>query len=178
VQRDLADHLAVELGDPRSEGARGGEERPEVVGPPRGIPVVLVNQVRELLTPVQVTVHPRSHTHPESIAAAIPARSRVLSERSSSVADVGSAGMKRKGRRHLPKVGGDIGAEDTARLFGRFRWNQYSPAGSVERAGFFARQAGRTGTDLGRQWGFGIVRLLLPLALGVAVVALVWRLLT
>lgn len=32
--------------------------------------------------------------------------------------------MKRKGRRRLPKVG-DLDPDDEARLFGRFKWNQY-----------------------------------------------------
>ena len=76
--------------------------------------------------------------------------------------------MKRKGRRHLPKVVGDIGREDTARLFGRFRWNQYTPAGTVERAGFFARQADRNGTGLGWRWGFGILLLIVPIIFGTA----------
>jgi hypothetical protein len=84
--------------------------------------------------------------------------------------------MKRKGRRRLPKVD-DIGSDDTARLFGRFRWNQYSPAGTVERAGFFARQARRNGTELGWRWGLGILRLIVPIVLGAAIaVYLVWLL--
>lgn len=43
--------------------------------------------------------------------------------------DVGSAGMKRRGRRHLRKVEGDLGPDDTARLFQRFRWSPFTPAG-------------------------------------------------
>jgi hypothetical protein len=34
---------------------------------------------------------------------------------------------------------------DQARLFGGFRWNQYSPAGQLERGGFFLRQFRRNG---------------------------------
>jgi hypothetical protein len=84
--------------------------------------------------------------------------------------------MKRKGRRHLPKVG-ELGPEDEARLFGRFRWNQYSPAGSVERAGFFARQARRNGTDLGWRWGLDALRLVVPLMFGLVLVVYgVWQL--
>ena len=81
--------------------------------------------------------------------------------------------MRRKGRRHLPKVEGDIGPEDTARLFGRFRWNQYTPAGTVERAGFFARQVNRNGDALGWRWGFAAMRVLVPIVVGVAVVVYV-----
>ena len=78
--------------------------------------------------------------------------------------------MKRKGRRHLPKVDGDLGPEDTARLFGRFRWNQYTPAGSIERAGFFARQATRHGTREGWRWGFGAMVVMIPIVIGAALV--------
>jgi len=78
--------------------------------------------------------------------------------------------MKRKGRHHLPKVEGDIGADDTARLFQRFRWSQFTPAGTVERAGFFARQAARNGTSRGWAWGFRALLLLIPLLIGVALV--------
>jgi len=68
--------------------------------------------------------------------------------------------MKRKGRHHLPKVHRDLGPEDTARLFGRFRWNQYTPAGTVERAGFFAPAFMRQRT----------ARLLIPFAFAMVVV--------
>jgi hypothetical protein len=76
--------------------------------------------------------------------------------------------MKRKRRHHLPKVQGDIGPEDTARLFQRFRWNQFTPAGTVERAGFFARQAARNGTADGWSWGFRALLLVAPVIIGVA----------
>ena len=76
--------------------------------------------------------------------------------------------MTRRGRHHLPKVRGDLGPDDTARLFGRFRWNQYTPAGSIERAGFFARQAARHGTGDGWRWGFSAMVVVIPLVLGVA----------
>jgi len=32
---------------------------------------------------------------------------------------------------------------ELARAFGNFRWGAYTPAGSIERAGFFARQVSR-----------------------------------
>jgi hypothetical protein len=76
--------------------------------------------------------------------------------------------MKRKRRHHLPKVHGDVGPEDTARLFQRFRWSQFTPAGTVERAGFFARQAARNGTSDGWAWGFRALVVVAPLLLGVA----------
>jgi hypothetical protein len=58
---------------------------------------------------------------------------------------MGAAGIKRRKRkRRLPDVG-DIAEGDQARLFGRFTWNQYSPAGNLERSGFLARQFNRNG---------------------------------
>lgn len=35
---------------------------------------------------------------------------------------------------------------DVGRLFGRFSWGAYSPAGALERNGFFLRQLRRNGT--------------------------------
>src|SRR5262245_53778778 len=87
-----------------------------------------------------------------------------------SLVTVGSSGMKRKGRHHLPKVHDDLGPDDTARLFGRFRWSQYTPAGTVERAGFFARQAARTGTGEGWRWCLGAMVVVIPIVLGAALV--------
>jgi hypothetical protein len=77
--------------------------------------------------------------------------------------------MKRKGRRHLPKVH-DLDPDDTARLFGRFRWSPYTPGGTVERAGFFARQAARNGSADGWRWGFGAMVVVIPIVLVVAFV--------
>jgi len=77
--------------------------------------------------------------------------------------------MKRKRRHHLPKVQGDIGPDDTARLFQRFQWSQFTPGGTVERAGFFARQAARNGTSDGWSWGSRAVILVVPFIIGVAV---------
>lgn len=74
--------------------------------------------------------------------------------------------MKRPGRRHLPKVSDDdVSPADEARLFQRFRWNQWSPAGNLERYGFFWRQVARNGTARGWSWGFGAVRMFGPFIL-------------
>jgi hypothetical protein len=67
-------------------------------------------------------------------------------------------------------VESDIGPEDTARLFQRFRWGQYTPAGSIERAGFFARQLGRNGSSDGWVWGWAAVCLVAPFIAGIALV--------
>jgi hypothetical protein len=37
--------------------------------------------------------------------------------------------------------------DDVNRLFGRFRWGAYSPAGSLERNGFLMRQISRVRRD-------------------------------
>jgi hypothetical protein len=80
--------------------------------------------------------------------------------------------MKRRGRQHLPKVQGGVawpGADDpNGPLFMQFRWSQYSPAGTVERVGWFAKQANRNGMSLGWKWGFGILRVLAPVVLWIA----------
>jgi hypothetical protein len=60
---------------------------------------------------------------------------------------VGSAGIKRRKRRRS----GDtpptetISEGDVDRLFGRFTWGAYSPAGGLERNGFLWRQLRRRG---------------------------------
>ncbi len=65
---------------------------------------------------------------------------------------MGAQGIRRRKKwRKLPEVDrmteGDVG-----RLFGRFSWNAYSPAGALERHGFFWRQVKRIGTKPG--WDF------------------------
>ena len=62
---------------------------------------------------------------------------------------MGRSGIRaRKPRHHLPKVDGEyISPDDVNRLFGRFRWGAYSPAGTLERSGFFYRQASRLRRD-------------------------------
>jgi hypothetical protein len=44
---------------------------------------------------------------------------------------------------HLPKVHDGWSADEEARAFGQFRWGQFTPAGALERSGFFLRQAVR-----------------------------------
>jgi hypothetical protein len=57
---------------------------------------------------------------------------------------VGRAGIRRrKPVHHLPKVHDELSPDEEARAFGQFRWSQFTPAGAVERFGFFVRQAVR-----------------------------------
>jgi hypothetical protein len=58
---------------------------------------------------------------------------------------VGAQGIhRRKKWRKLPEVQG-MSEGDVGRLFGRFSWNAYSPAGAGERIGFMLRQLHRNG---------------------------------
>ena len=85
---------------------------------------------------------------------------------------MGRAGMKRRGRRHLPKVHGlPAYPGDQARVVGQFRWGAYTPAGNLERLRFFIRQVDRNGTADGWKWGFGILRVLAPMILWIALLA-------
>jgi hypothetical protein len=60
------------------------------------------------------------------------------------LADVGSAGIRRRRpAHHLPKVHNGLSPAEEARALGQFRWSQFTPAGSLERSGFFLRQAAR-----------------------------------
>jgi hypothetical protein len=58
---------------------------------------------------------------------------------------MGSSGIKKRKRRRRADAASSapISDGDVQRLFGRFTWNQYSPAGTLERNGFFWRQLGR-----------------------------------
>jgi hypothetical protein len=57
---------------------------------------------------------------------------------------VGRAGIRRrKPAHHLPKIEEHYSSAEEARAFGNFRWGAYTPAGSVERAGFITRQVSR-----------------------------------
>jgi hypothetical protein len=59
---------------------------------------------------------------------------------------MGAQGIRRrKQRRDLPDVE-RMAPGDVDRLFGRFRWGAYTPAGNLERSGFFWRQLKRNGT--------------------------------
>ena len=58
---------------------------------------------------------------------------------------VGSAGIRRRKRRHATDTPPSerISEGDVGRLFGRFTWDPYTPAGSLERNGFLWRQLRR-----------------------------------
>jgi hypothetical protein len=58
--------------------------------------------------------------------------------------DVGRSGIRhRKPVHRLPTVEEHYSDAEIGRAFGHFRWGAYTPAGSIERAGFLARQASR-----------------------------------
>jgi hypothetical protein len=85
---------------------------------------------------------------------------------------VGSAGIKRrkKTRRANAKPAEPMSEGDVQRLFGRFTWNQYSPAGTLERNGFFWRQLNRYP---GRAWRIPALVMRIGVLLFLAV-TLVW----
>ena len=57
---------------------------------------------------------------------------------------MGRAGIRRRKPVHrLPTVEEHYSEVELGRVFGQFRWGAYTPAGSIERAGFLARQASR-----------------------------------
>jgi hypothetical protein len=57
---------------------------------------------------------------------------------------VGAQGIRRrKPAHHLPKSHEHYSSDVLGRAFGNFRWGAYTPAGSIERAGFLARQVSR-----------------------------------
>jgi hypothetical protein len=57
---------------------------------------------------------------------------------------VGRSGIRRrKPVQRLPTVKEHYSEAEIGRAFGQFRWGAYTPAGSIERAGFLARQASR-----------------------------------
>jgi hypothetical protein len=60
---------------------------------------------------------------------------------------VGAQGIhRRKKARRLHKVDDkNISEGDVGRLFGRFGWSPFTPAGALERNGFFLRQFKRNG---------------------------------
>ena len=56
---------------------------------------------------------------------------------------VGAQGIRRRKKyRALPEAE-DLPPGDAARLFGRFTWGAFTPAGNLERNGFFWRQLRR-----------------------------------
>jgi hypothetical protein len=57
---------------------------------------------------------------------------------------MGSSGIRRrKQSHHLPKVHDGLPQDEEAHALGEFRWSGFSPAGALERSGFFIRQAAR-----------------------------------
>lgn len=61
---------------------------------------------------------------------------------------VGRGGIKRRKRRPAERPRTHelaLDDTDTGRLFGQFRWGAYTPAGNLERHGFFWRQVQRNG---------------------------------
>jgi hypothetical protein len=57
---------------------------------------------------------------------------------------VGRSGIRRRKPVHrLQAVEEHYSEAEIGRAFGQFRWGPYTPAGSIERAGFLARQASR-----------------------------------
>ena len=58
---------------------------------------------------------------------------------------VGASGIRRrkKRRRANAEASEPISEGDVQRLFGRFSWDPYTPAGSLERNGFMWRQLNR-----------------------------------
>jgi hypothetical protein len=57
---------------------------------------------------------------------------------------VGASGIKRrKPKRKLPEPHVDMTPGDQRRAFGQFTWGSFSPAGAMEREGFFWRQVTR-----------------------------------
>jgi hypothetical protein len=89
---------------------------------------------------------------------------------------MGTAGMKRKGRSHLPKVRTDGWPQPDdvdGPLFGQFRWSGFSPAGALERSAWFWRQVARHGTGDGWRWGFDILRVFSPVIIWLVLMVLV-----
>jgi hypothetical protein len=68
---------------------------------------------------------------------------------------VGSSGIKRRKPKHELPDASDLTPGDQRRLFGNFTWGAYSPAGAVERNGFFWRQLARGRRTTGWRRGIG-----------------------
>jgi hypothetical protein len=87
---------------------------------------------------------------------------------------VGAQGIKRrKPKRELRDLTDDLAPGDEQRVFGRFQWGNYTPAGNLERSGFFLRQLSRNGTDHAGRKSLRLLYLSLPaiaLVLGVIMV--------
>jgi hypothetical protein len=87
------------------------------------------------------------------------------------LAAVGARGIKRrKPKRELRDFTDDLTPGDEQRLFGRFRWGAYTPAGNLERFGFLTRQLARGGNDHAGRDSFRLLWLSLPIIAGVLLV--------
>jgi hypothetical protein len=76
---------------------------------------------------------------------------------------VGAQGIKRrKPKRQLRDFTDDLAPGDEQRVFGRFQWGSYSPAGAFERGAFFMRQVARNGTDHAGRKSLRMLYLSLP----------------
>jgi hypothetical protein len=76
---------------------------------------------------------------------------------------VGAQGIKRrKPKRELRDLTDDLSPGDEQRVFGRFQWGSYSPAGTYERFAFFMRQLSRNGADHAGRKSLRMLYLSLP----------------
>lgn len=86
---------------------------------------------------------------------------------------MGAQGIKRrKPKRKLRDLTDDLSPGDERRVFGRFEWNAYSPAGGLERGWFLSRQIARNGTDHAGRKSLRLLYLSLPI-IAVALVVIV-----
>jgi hypothetical protein len=88
---------------------------------------------------------------------------------------MGASGIKRrKPKRKLRDFTDDLPPGDERRAFGRFEWNQYSPAGQLERGWFASRQVARYGTRHAARKSLRMLWLSLPIvALTVGAIVIV-----
>jgi hypothetical protein len=76
---------------------------------------------------------------------------------------VGAQGIKRRKLKHeLRDLTDDLAPGDEQRVFGRFQWGTYSPAGTFERGAFFLRQLSRNGTGHAGRKSLRLLYLSLP----------------
>jgi hypothetical protein len=90
---------------------------------------------------------------------------------------MGAQGIKRrKPKRELRDLTDQLTPGDEQRVFGRFQWGTYSPAGTLERGMFFIRQRARGGSDHAGRKSLRLLSLSLPaiaLVLGAIVLVLI-----
>jgi hypothetical protein len=80
---------------------------------------------------------------------------------------MGAQGIKRRKHHRAARDGNTppepkISDGDVGRLFGRFTWGAYTPAGWLERNGFFLRQLSRNGSDHALRKSLRLLYLSLP----------------